>query len=59
MAVIINDFELFTEPEETRSADQTRPNGEAPRVQERPPNPRDIIDVLEWERDRALRVRAH
>ncbi|MCA9488739.1 MAG: hypothetical protein KC621_02420 [Myxococcales bacterium] len=59
MAVIINDFELLTEPEETRSNDRTRPNGEAPRAQERPPSPRDVMDVIEWERDRAQRMRAH
>ena len=59
MAVIINDFELVTEPEETRSADRTRPSGEAPRVKDRPPNPRDVVDVVEWERERAQRVRAH
>lgn len=59
MAVIIDEFELLTEPEETRSRDLTRPNGEAPRIAERPPSPKDILDLIAWSLEREERLRAH
>lgn len=59
MAVIINELEIVTEPNDRPQRDAVRPTGEPPRGAERPPNVEDLLDLARWAEERARRVRAH
>lgn len=59
MAVIMDELEVVVPAEDTSSNDPTRPNGEPARGEARPLGPADILDLLRWEEERALRLRAH
>jgi hypothetical protein len=54
MAVVINEFEVVTEPPPSRERTEPRP-GEAPAAS----SVRDIERILRWQRERSARVWAH